>query len=67
MCAQGVYPGDVEAAKSSLEKMNKLANRLAMKRGAAEDDGSMMRSKLAVGRSGRYYTLLNSESVELGK
>ncbi len=61
--------GDVEAAKESLYKMKKLSVRLAQKKVKDnEQDNSMLhKSKLAIGRSEKHYTLLNSESVELGK
>lgn len=62
--------GDVEEAKDSLERMNKLAGRLAQKRSEAGDEGGtslIQKAKLAIGRAGRYYTILNSENVELGR
>lgn len=67
----GVAEGDVDEANDSLERMNRLAGRLAQKRSdAGEEAGGstlMQKTKLAIGRAGRYYTILNSENVELGR
>jgi hypothetical protein len=66
---EGVVSGNVDEAKDSLDKMNKLATRINLKRKTEneEDNSLLYKSKLSIGKSGNSYTLLNSESVELGK
>ena len=52
--------------------MTRLGNRIAQKKStaAADSEGDavlLLKSKVSVGRAGKFYTLLNADSVELGR